>query len=850
MLIINIYFFIVFIKFFLFFNLFRLNIVNKIKSHILYYFIYDLHLSVAIIGIRVVNYNLVFNSLVLGLGPISFLFQCYQIFKLVNLLLKKKHVNDFFENSLLAFGFIVALFRFLYTIHESMNMQLQIHIVDIFRDSKLLFFCVFFAFVIFQLYFVFPSMVRLFYFVSCYKIRRSFVQMSLFLFATVLLIKIGLDYFQSNILQFFKAVNPDEEHIAYLIRSQSDEFLNVISLFSFLIYMAVFYFIHHTKYILFKNYDFLVNASHRETYLFINSQYPIEMSLEGKSFQDFILAVALENVRRQFSLLGDEVSFVFFHERKDEHLFQLFNDHRSEISQAIMKDHMLSYDYYYDYLYLLSLDIDEKDPQYLRKKEVLQYLETNENRIIVPFFFEKKIIGFLRIGLATLNFKTLFLDEELMYLYQVARYVEKILDQVYKDPFYRRLQYQNKIAESNLEENNNLFKKFYVHLSAKISEISQVIVLEDRKENIILYGLKDEYKKNLRLNEFLKMVHKNIPASDFQSLSAEAFIADVESEDFSVFSTGKIKLGKYRVSLHTFLPFIKKKNNVFTASILNQKVDDLFPGFFNIFSSERGFFFEFDLNYTIKIMINPDYRYDSFFKIVDYISEVPCVIISLKKVFADEKKVLDYFRHLLNSNKSYNVFFIDIEQNIYDLQYIILDIYSEYVVFIDKILVKLFFLIENEDCMKNIHYKIIQTSSSLRYQSSSIECLSLQNVVNFLKNYTTTVLKKYYSEESISKFIEDHYFFLKQKNSLYYFLDSFEKMISAYKVQALTTTYSKEFYIKEGARLGKAAFKNGILMDELLRIYDNNFTNIAVLLGVHKSSVSRFFKKKHLAGDG
>ena len=216
MLIINIYFFIVFIKFFLFFNLFRLNIVNKIKSHILYYFIYDLHLSVAIIGIRVVNYNLVFNSLVLGLGPISFLFQCYQIFKLVNLLLKKKHVNDFFENSLLAFGFIVALFRFLYTIHESMNMQLQIHIVDIFRDSKLLFFCVFFAFVIFQLYFVFPSMVRLFYFVSCYKIRRSFVQMSLFLFATVLLIKIGLDYFQSNILQFFKAVNPDEEHSAYL----------------------------------------------------------------------------------------------------------------------------------------------------------------------------------------------------------------------------------------------------------------------------------------------------------------------------------------------------------------------------------------------------------------------------------------------------------------------------------------------------------------------------------------------------------------------------------------------------------------------------------------------------------
>lgn len=848
MLIINIYFFIVFIKFFLFFNLFRLDVLKKIKNQILYFFIYDLHLSVAIIVIRVVKYNLIFNALVLGLGPVSFLFQCYQLFNLVNLLVRKKHINDSFENSLLAFGAVVSFFRFLYTIHESMSPDMQVHIVDIFRDSKMLFFCVFFAFVIFQLYFVFPSMVRLFYFMYCYRVRKSFIQMSLLFLASVFLVKIGLDYFQSNILQFFKAVNADD-NIADLIRIQSDRFLNIISLFSFLTYTAIFYFVNQAKKILFKDYAFLIDAAHQEMYLFINSQYPIQMSLEGKSFQDFIFAMALENIRRRFTLIGDEVTFVFFHERKDEHLFQFFNDHRSVIYQAIMKNHILSYDYYYDYLYLLSLDMDEKDPQYQMAKEVLRYLEKHENRIVIPFFFEKKIIGFLRISLATLNFKPLFLDQEVMYLYQVAQYVEKILDQVYKDPFYRRLQYQNKIVESNLEENNNLFKKFYAHLSVKISEISQVIVLEDRKENIILYGLKDEYRKNVRLSEFLKIVHKNIPPSDFQKFFAEAFIADVESEDFSVFSTGKIKLGKYQVSLHTFLPFIKKKNNFFTASVLNQKVDDLFPGYVNIFSSERGFFFEFDLNYTIKIVINSDHRYDSFFKIVDYISETPCIIISLKKFFADQKKVLDYFRHLLNSNKPYNIFFVDIEQNIYDLQYIILDIYSEYVVFIEKILVKLFFLVENEGCIKNIHYKIIQTSSSLRYQSSSLGNLTVQHVLDFLKNYTTIVIKKYYSEESISKFIQDHYFFLKEKHSLYYFLDSFEKMINAYKVQAITTTYSKEFYIKEGARLGKAAFKNGILMDELLRIYNSNFTNIAILLGVHKSSVSRFFKKRHLAGD-
>ena len=145
MLIINIYFFIVFIKFFLFFNLFRLDVLKKIKIQILYYFIYDLHLSVAVIIIQAMNNDFLVGKLFLGTGPFFFLFQCYQLFNLVNLLVRKKHINDSFENLVLAFGFFVALFRFLYTIHEGMNMQMQVHIVDIFRDSKMLFFYSFFC---------------------------------------------------------------------------------------------------------------------------------------------------------------------------------------------------------------------------------------------------------------------------------------------------------------------------------------------------------------------------------------------------------------------------------------------------------------------------------------------------------------------------------------------------------------------------------------------------------------------------------------------------------------------------------------------------------------------------------
>ena len=49
--------------------------------------------------------------------------------------------------------------------------------------------------------------------------------------------------------------------------------------------------------------------------------------------------------------------------------------------------------------------------------------------------------------------------------------------------------------------------------------------------------------------------------------------------------------------------------------------------------------------------------------------------------------------------------------------------------------------------------------------------------------------------------------------------------------------------IQKAMILGKYSLKNDELMFSLAKIYKHNYSKISKTLGVHKSSVSRFFKK-------
>jgi hypothetical protein len=846
MLSINIYFFIICIKFFLFFILFKIECLKKIKKELLYYFLYDLHLSIAVLFIHGVKSESYLGKLLIATGAIFFLFQCYQTFCLVNAIVGKSHIPDRFEKTILSFGFLVGLFRFIYALNQVSHSSLQtyINIVDVFRDTKLLFFAIFFVFVIFQLYFVFPSMVRLFYFVYCYPIKNSLVKRALRLLSFIFIIKVGLDYFHLNILQFFRSVHANNVAVAIIVQTQSDQFLHVISIFAFVVYGAVFYFIFHARKILFRTDSFFAHLPHRKIALSIKNEWPIDMSLEGKSFQDFIFSVALENIQEELDIDASQVSLVFFAHSKNNEYYCSLADPNSLFHKAIVSDGLLSYDYCYDYMYLSTLGNDIGAHDLIKKKEIAGLLEKMNQRIVFPIFLRREIIGFLGISFDTLHSKSFFFDEELVYLYEVARYIEMILDRVHKDPFYRKLQYQNKIAESNLQEHNRFLKKMYHELSQKINHISQVVLLEDRKEKIILYGLHEKYKQDMSLQVILKNIHKNIPLGDIKKVGEQGFITDADANDLCIFSTGKVKLGRYFATIHTFLPFIKKKNNFFSFGLLDQKIDDIFSEQLDVCENERKFFFELQLNYTIKIIINSDYIYDSFFAIASYLSDFECVLFSFKKFFNDEKKILDYFTYLIHSRKRYSIFFIDMDKNFYDLQYTILDMYFDYVVCSEVILVKLFFFISDENAIKHIHYKIIQSASLYSYKPSSFSNIKIENMLYFLKQYAVCILNKYYPEDSIFRFAQDNYVFLKEHNSFYSFLDFFEKVIGAYAPKSIVTTYSKDFYLKEAALLGKAAFKNNLLMNELLKICDNNYSQIAVLLDVHKSTVSRYFKKK------
>lgn len=834
MLLINIYFFILFIKIFLFFKVNALSVLNKIKPILTYYLIYDIHVSFAVIIINLTYYeNNFLKTLIMGSGTISFLCQCYQIFLLSKVICKEEKKLKTGEYFLLLFGFIIAVSRLFFSINIYLKTHNDIHIANIFESSKLLFFTILLIFTLFQLYFVLPGILHVFFYIKHYKIKNGPIQKSLYLLFTLILIKVLLEYYQLNIMQFFKILNLYD---SAEIEQQSNQFLDIISLFSFTIYIAIFYFIKNIKGIMNKKYIYLSSRQKINKFLFIGVNDIININLQEKSFLDFVLMVALQNIQKKLSLTS-EVFFIFQTPTKDT-ANDLFEETHCLYTPA-KKEKVLFYDDYYNYLYAMYLNDDLESPESIYKKTLLHSLEENKMRVLIPINQKEQLFCFLCISFHSFSKKLSLNDNDIEYCYDIAKYIEATLEKVCKDPFYLRLTYENKIIELNLEENNNLFQQFYLDIKTKISKICQIIVTEDKKQSLSIYA-----PDHMEVDDIIKMIHTNSKDKDIEHCQEEFVFSESEKGQISIFSSPKIKLGKIKISIHTCLPFLNRKSSILSIALAKKKIDDIFPESMHTLKEDKFFFCQFDLNYSIKIIINIENKHTSFFKIIDYISEIACVYISLNNAHINQKKILEYYNYLLHSDKKYYIFFTDLEMNNYDFQYKLLDLYINYVIETTTAIIKLFFVIKNENEIKQVHYKIIQMSSSLLFKPSSIINITLNDILEIVKNYSWFILKKKYTQEILQKYAQENYFLLKENISLYNFLDLFEKTIQGYTLKNIPSTHSREFYIKEGARLGKAAFKNIILMDELLRIYDNNYTHIALLLTVHKSSVSRYFNKR------
>ena len=312
--------------------------------------------------------------------------------------------------------------------------------------------------------------------------------------------------------------------------------------------------------------------------------------------------------------------------------------------------------------------------------------------------------------------------------------------------------------------------------------------------------------------------------------------------------TQKFFLNKTLFSQNTLTPFLEYKNFPLDNFFLYKKIDSIFDFEDAFFYKEIDFFSEILNGFTIKIIISQNILYNSFFKIIDYcvtLKKYQPIYISLADMNQTSfEKMFSYYVNILEKNKFYCILFKDIRKNNIPYQELFLKKYLK-MFYHKNIFIKIFFLLENQNQIENLYQTIPIIGKSYLY-NGFFSIIDRKHLFELLKKYQINLVQETYIESVLLNFIKTYQikpikYFLQKRNNIYRVLDDYLDFIKSnyYKKEPL----NDDFYIKKGTELKKKALQNEALMKELLRIYKNNYSQIAILLGVHKSTVSRYFNK-------
>jgi hypothetical protein len=177
-----------------------------------------------------------------------------------------------------------------------------------------------------------------------------------------------------------------------------------------------------------------------------------------------------------------------------------------------------------------------------------------------------------------------------------------------------------------------------------------------------------------------------------------------------------------------------------------------------------------------------------------------------------------------------------IEQNNFYKKYI--DLISE-----KKLSIK-WYIFTSSEKLDNFASPIINIAKNIFYNSHVIQptketiTLIINSFNNFFQ-YNTIKITDEYIHEIINESKKNV-----SKNYTIYSIFDFYINKHRNKIENIDAE-EKEYYLKAALSLQEKSLKNKIMMEKLLTICDHNYSKLATLIGVHKSTISRYFNKKN-----
>ena len=294
-----------------------------------------------------------------------------------------------------------------------------------------------------------------------------------------------------------------------------------------------------------------------------------------------------------------------------------------------------------------------------------------------------------------------------------------------------------------------------------------------------------------------------------------------------------------------FFPFsfvdFNKHKFILIFTEIGKKINEILPGLenniceyknklINIINDSRPSIIIFDL-LKIKYLINLYNNLNNFdFKIYSYLD------------FKNESCIKNIFNNFFikeNLEKKFvliieNIFKLDL-----NLQKKILEEYIKKENEIKSKNLKLILIISDIQDLTYLNFNIINISMIYDIYNFNIKETINNEKMYFIKKICKSILLLDLSEDQIEEIYEKINFKNEYNWTFYGLIDFIKDYFRDYKEENIISIDSS---IQKAINLGKNSLKNDELMFSLLKIYKNNYSKIAKTLGVHKSSVSRFFK--------
>lgn len=574
------------------------------------------------------------------------------------------------------------------------------------------------------------------------------------------------------------------------------------------------------------------NISMQKNHLY-NKNHKVNISIDDilsfysckKSFEEIVNKIFLVNI---LLIIKKQESDITLYNPQKTHI----NDYNIIINELMKSGtDIISYYCYQKLLKQIALE------------NIHQYDQTNMNDKKILAIMEKyNIVFFYPYHLYNLNTYYIIIYSNEKNIYKITHnqicaientiiYLKNFYKEFIHYFYYGNIFFNNHITLLNIKENTENFNYYCQFIAERIKKTYHVTIFSDN-------------------NEYEKIIHHNNPPPHILQYAINKISSIEKKNNFSEYNHHDT-VDQYTIIQSTIN---KKKNIFYTAHILpftleNNQYSDNFNFYYilttmfttpNILeNNDINFFISLFAGFKCKIIFTPHMESFIFMKLLTMLAQASEYDIYNFNFETDD---INIFFNQLDQKKNQKVIILckGILINNIDKQDKFHKKYIDFIIKNDTSRIK-WFIFSSLESLTTFSKSIIDIADYISYHSflTTIKdntILSIITIFNtLLKNQTNTRLEQQYLE--LTKKMN-----LKTKiNNIYEIYDQYYQLHITNEEESLL--FKSEYYTTKALSLKKECLKDEILMQKLLIIY-KNYSKLATILEVHKSTISRYFKKK------